>query len=232
MPEGDNIPEVSKSYGRSTLEFKKYAGKFTYTEELEEDAIFDIARDIEDDIVAAVANTMDYLLLVAQAATDGFDGILNMSGTTPVAMDTGDTTYNKINYKYLKAMQGKLDDAKRTNAVFVMGHTVRSVVDALEDSNGRPLRLLNWSGKIPVMDGDPVYAHAYMPQTSDSSQAGKNFVIYGNLKYAVRLGVKRDIRIVPYSIYDQDKKAIKVAARMALAPIWASDIVVLQTASS
>ena len=178
--EGANKSTTSMTFAQVTLTPYKLSGIVTITEELMEDAIFDMVRIITNRMGEAIANEEDRAFLTGSGS--GRPTGLN-SYTLPVQDAGGALSFDHINSAYWR-----LPQAYREKAVWLMNGRTIEAVSQLKDSNNRYLLqeagILTEAG-IPSLRSRPVYESNFLESSS---------IFFGDLSYYY-IGVRKGLTI-------------------------------------
>lgn len=115
-----------------------------------------------------------------------FTGILNASGVNAVVMGSGDTTFDKVSYGDLVDVIHSINSRHVNGSAWFMSNSVLGVIMKIVDSNGRPI--FNYNNRSIL--GYPVHITAALPATSESSQADKAFIVFGNVRDGLLYGAE------------------------------------------
>src|SRR3972149_4391311 len=178
--ENANKSTTSMTFAQVTLTPYKLSGIVTLTEELMEDAIFDMVRIITNRMGEAIANEEDRAFLTGNG-TGRPTGIDNY--TLP-SQDAG----GALSFDHINAAYWRLPQAYRAKAVWLMNGRTIEAVSQLKDSNNRYLleqnSILTESG-IPSLKGRPVYESNFLPSSS---------IFFGDLSYYY-IGLRKGLTI-------------------------------------
>lgn len=178
--EGANKSTTSMTFAQVTLTPYKLSGIVTITEELMEDAIFDMVRIITNRMGEAIANEEDRAFLTGNG-TGRPTGIDNY--TLP-SQDAG----GALSFDHLNAAYWRLPQAYRNKAVWLMNGRTIEAVSQLKDTQNRYLLqdsgIMTESG-VPSLKGRPVYESNFLPSAS---------IFLGDLSYYY-IGVRKGLTI-------------------------------------
>lgn len=191
--EGGVKKSTALSYAQKLLAWRKFAGILPITDELTEDAGFDLWNDATQRFARAYAKRADQLVFTETATTGNTkDGILNVSGVNTVTL-TGDG-FEDITYDALVEMIYGVPSPSGNRGKFYLNRDILPHIMKLKDDENRPLWLPSIrDGAPPTILGRPYEEVDVMPGTSDNA-ADTEFMAYGYLKYAT-LGERTDIQM-------------------------------------
>jgi len=230
--EGTASAYTKAALSYATLTARKLKALVPITEELMDDNNVNIEQWLVDVVGWRISEEEDRVGLVGSTGDgDAFNGILN-TATVVVTMDSGDTTFAKINADYLSDMIAGLDMKYLPGAQFILSPYVLGLIRKLKDDNSNYIWMppgLNTPGTVW---GYPYTVHDQMPGSSSSGAATK-FLIFGNPKH-VLFGDRQDYTISrDYSVlFTSDEIVLKFKERIAIAIGEASAFAVLETATS
>ncbi len=246
------------TFGQAVLIARKWQLAFTVGNDLLADASVQLADWLLAMAGEALANMIDQQGFIGGTATTApgpFVGILNAANTQTYTLGTGNTTYAKFDViKDASAMIGKLEESILDGAAFYMHRTVWAALRTQEDSNGLPILLFGGLASPATLEldptggpirpagsllGFPVYTNRWLPANTDSSQAGKGFLIFGNLK-AAAFGDRGDLRVAQFEsgsfggkeIALSDQRGIVYKHRHAFVVVLPQAFVICKTAAS
>jgi len=237
VTEGNAASESTPTFGQVQLSAKKMMALTVISNELLEDAGVDVVNLLTTLFGEAIAEEIDKQVFTGSGSP--FTGILNNSNVNITTMGSGDTTYDKVDFDDLINVVASVDANAKKGAAWFMHPTVVAVIRKLKDSNGQYLWAPPVGGQPATILGYPVYEIIDMPATSDSSQANKAFIAFGNLKY-VYLGIKGDMSvdvlkeatIGSTNLGETDQRALRIKQRIGFAIALPDAFGVLKTAAS
>lgn len=178
--ENTNKSTTSMTFAQVTLTPYKLSGIVTITEELLEDAIFDMVRIITNRMGEAIAMEEDRAFLVGNG-TGRPTGIDNY--TLPLI-----SAGNALSFDHINAAYWRLPQAYRNKAVWVMNSRTIEAISQLKDSQNRYLleqnSILTEPG-IPSLKGRPVYESNFLPSSS---------IFFGDFSYYY-IGLRKGLTI-------------------------------------
>jgi len=185
VAEAGTIGESDGTLSALSLTPIKYATIIQVTEELVEDAVFDLAGMIADKCGAEVA--------VAHGA---FAGTAVAAAATIGATGTGTASVNPT-YTDLAKLKASVNQAYRRapKAGWLMNDTTLGVVTGLVDTTGQPIFRAGDANNADRLLGAPVYSAALIDLTDDTAGAilfGDLSQIYTALVGGVRVDVSRE----------------------------------------
>jgi len=185
VAEAGTINESDGTLSALSLTPIKYATIIQVTEELVEDAVFDLAGMIADKCGAEVA--------VAHGA---FAGTAVAAAATVGATGSGTVSINPT-YTDLAKLKASVNQAYRRapKAGWLMNDTTLGVVTGLVDTTGQPIFRAGDANNADRLLGAPVYSAALIDLTDDTAGAilfGDLGQIYTALVGGVRVDVSRE----------------------------------------
>ena len=185
VAEAGTIGESDGTLSALSLTPIKYATIIQVTEELVEDAVFDLAGMIADKCGAEVA--------VAHGA---FAGTAVAAAATVGATGSGTVSINPT-YTDLAKLKASVNQAYRRapKAGWLMNDTTLGVVTGLVDTTGQPIFRAGDANNADRLLGAPVYSAALIDLTDDTAGAilfGDLGQIYTALVGGVRVDVSRE----------------------------------------
>ncbi len=243
VAEKGKITSSQPTFGQVNLGLQKLATLIPLSNELLRSAtlsVVDLLAKLSAEAIAKKEDEWGFLGLSSG------EGIFQNASAQVVTMDSGDTTYAKINADYLLDVVSKLDEDALDGAKWYMSLSVFNALRKTKDSQNRYI-VQEPAGGMPAMIWNiPVEFTSTMPKTSGSSQAGKAFVALANLNYAVvGDGKEYEIKIsdeasvtdtdgtTNINLFEQDMSAVRVIERVDIQFAEASKaLVMLKTAAS
>lgn len=236
VDEFGTITGSSVAFAEPVLTAKKYAGFIDWSSEVVEDSELPMINLIAERLGIAIASKEQGEFI--SGSTSGSEGILQASGVTALALNSG-TTFANITWDDLADMQAALAGvslADSMNAKYFMHSSVYNYLRQQKAST---------SGNyfLPVAPTDKMPAQAWgheivicnsMPTTTAT---GTKFVAFGDLKKHAFIGDRRGITM---KVLDQgvvgsinlstaDAQALRVTKRTAFVTALATGIVTLAT---
>ena len=216
-----------------TMAVKKMMALIPVTNELLADSAINVNSLLLKLIGEAVACEEDRLVLAGNTgAGDAFSGVLT-DATNIKTMDSGDTTFVKVNSDYLSDMISQTPTKYQAGCKFYLHRTLLNVIRKLKDDEGRYIWQSPSEGAPGTIWGYPYITHEQMPSTSTSSQPGKAFIIFGNLKY-VYFGDREKMSIdsTPHYLFSTDEILLRYKERISIKVAEPGGICILKTAAS
>lgn len=114
---------------------------------------------------------------------DPFTGVLNDANVNSKLLNSG-TTYQESTADDFLQMQASVETAALDGAAYYVQRTLQVHLQGLKDKNGRFIYQEPTASKPATLWNYPIRLVECLPKTSDASQSGKPFAIFGNLQYA------------------------------------------------
>lgn len=182
-----NVKELAEyqrkapNYKQVVLGAEKYGLVVVLSQELIDDALFDMEREINEQLVEAMGRTVEDLIVNGDSA-NGVEGLLMAEEAVKVQGEVG--------YELLVDMIFGLKGEHRKDGVFVMGDDVARKIMGMTDQAGRPLLDMNVKG---LRDGDVHQILGHDVIISPAMPEGK--AIFANLDKALVMAVRKDLQI-------------------------------------
>ena len=183
-----NVKEMAEyqrkapNYKQVVLGAEKYGLVVVLSQELIDDALFDMEREINDQLVEAMGKTVEDLIVNGDSA-NGVEGLLMAEEAVKVQ--------GKVGYELLVDMIFGLRGEHRKDGVFVMGDDVARKIMGMTDQAGRPL--LDMNVKPLRADGDVHQILGHDVIISPCMPEGK--AIFANLDKALVMAVRKDLQV-------------------------------------
>lgn len=113
------------------------------------------------------------------------EGIFKNNSVPSVVLGTGKTHYSDITADNLLEAVSLLKGTARKNARWVMSWSVFNAIRGLKDTNGRYIVQAPSEGAPATIWNFPVEFSDVMPETSETNQADKYFIVLGDFRYMV-----------------------------------------------
>lgn len=233
------ITGTSLVFGEPVLTAEKYAAFVDWSSELEEDDETDIGIvNLIAERLARALNKAEQTSFVSSVVS-GSEGILAVSGVTPLSLISG-TTFSDITWDDLYAMMTALDEVDLedgANASFLMSSSVFNALRTKKGTDGHYLVMgMPSKGVAPSIDGHDIILVNQMPKVSDTASATK-FVAYADWKRHFFVGRRRgmtlklleEATVGSRNLAETDAKALRLTARTAQVTSLETGIVTLAT---
>jgi len=210
---------------------KKLMGYILTSNELLEDANIDLLNYLFQLIITGLAKEEDRVCLVGNGSgSDPFDGIGYDDNVVVSSLASTKTAYSDATIDDIIALPGLVNSDALQNAVYVMHPSLfYSIVVPGAKTSG----IINLTDSQKKILGYNVVFSSSMPSYSTSENAGKPFVIFGDMsKFALidrmnyKMTVSKDVR------FDYDQTALKVVERIIGGVALGDAFAVLKTAAS
>lgn len=197
-------------FGQAMLLAKKWQLAFVVGNDLLADASVNLADWLLAIAGEALANMIDQQGFTGTGGP--FVGIMNVPGTTAYTLASTKTHYSDfLVVDDSSNMIGNLEESILDGAAFYMHRTMWAALRIQKDGNGnyilpfaglQPGMLENIPGGGPIkpagtLMGYPVYTNRWLPTYSTNANAGKAFIIFGNMK-ATAFGDKGEMRVAQF----------------------------------
>jgi len=176
-------------------ELKKLAAIAVITEELIEDAAFDLVAYVARRIGDAIAREEDRVYFSGDIGDgDPFDGVINATGVVPVTMEAGEGITDITADHLLEAIYAVPKEARR-NGAFYVHSDVLFAIQQLKDNENRYLVSRPMADNEPArIWGYPIYTVDVLP-SADESEVDLPFAIFANLQKTCVYGDKEGVRV-------------------------------------
>lgn len=238
--EGVAYTQSKPAFGQVKLICNKLTALVSGTNELIDDnqtdeEIFNLVRDL---IGEAMAEFEDNQALNGTGSGANFPGILHASSSVPVqSFGTGRTLMGNVTYKDLVAIKNKIPKKylaqNRNKIAWAMSQDMYSAIEALTDTQGRPLikqSVINDS-EVDTLMGYPLEIVNSFPNTD---AAGATVIAFGNFAYYF-LGDRKEITFeMGYATggFETDVQSLKANERIGAKIAFTEAFVVGKTAAS
>ena len=199
-----------------TVDLREFAGIVVMTDQLLEDAAFDVRGFVAEELARAAAKKEDELLL-----TDADTGLLNIAGTNVVRI--GAALADLDGDDIVDAQTG-VPSASAEGGSWIVGRGAIGALRKLKDTAGQYL----WGGGIAggegtTLGGSSVYVSEVMPTATTGLDVG--YAVFGNFgRYAVlirKAGLKLtfhdsgtvNVGGTDYNLIQQDMTAMRAVIR-------------------
>jgi len=229
------------------LTAKKYAGLSYISSELWEDAnsLPSLADILVEDHADGIAEGFEYDVVrgVAGGAQAGlawnpgnfyFNGFLGgNAGFTPIVM--GEPRFEGITFPFLdKLIFGLKEEYSTGDLKFHFARTMLQIFAGKMDKNGNFIWQPATSGQPALLRNYPFETWRTAPGVAESNQASKHFIAFGDMRKAMFVGKRREVRIDEDRSFkfSTDEVAVRSTARYAASPADLNAIVVGTTAAA
>jgi len=206
------------------------AGKATTYVDIEEEVLADanvsVLNYIFDVFGRAVAKYED-----RKSFNDATVGIL--ANGTAYVLGSGKTSYADVDFDDLANVIAQLDEGHDADARFFMHKSLVMALMQKKDSNSNYI-MTPPGAEIPGTIWNYEYVRsAVLPSTSDSSQAGKAFMVFGNLKnFALGLREPLSLRVLTEVVATNGKVRVVAKERVGMGVLAPTDLIVIKTSAS
>lgn len=169
--------ESDETFGQVQLDAHKVGTIIKVSEELLNDAAFDLESYITSEFVRRIGDKEEEAYLTGNGSSKP-TGILNATGGGQVGVTAASAT--AITADELIDLYFSLKAPYRKNAIWILNDTTIKLIRKLKDGNGQYL----WQpaikdGEVATILGRPYFTSAYMPEAAASAKT----VIFGDLSY-------------------------------------------------
>ena len=169
--------ESDDSFGQVQLDAHKVGTLIKVSEELLNDAAFNLEAYITSEFVRRIGDKEEEAFLTGNGVSKP-TGILNATGGGQVGVTTAKPT--EITADELIDLYYSLKAAYRQNAIWILNDTTIKLIRKLKDANGQYL----WQpaikdGEVPTILGRPYFTSPFAPEV----EAGAKTIVFGDLNY-------------------------------------------------
>lgn len=169
--------ESDDSFGQVQLDAHKVGTLIKVSEELLNDAAFNLEAYITSEFVRRIGDKEEEAFLTGNGVSKP-TGILNAAGGGQVGVTTAKPT--EITADELIDLYYSLKAAYRQNAIWILNDTTIKLIRKLKDANGQYL----WQpaikdGEVPTILGRPYFTSPFAPEV----EAGAKTIVFGDLNY-------------------------------------------------
>lgn len=235
------------TYAQKTLAWKKFAAILPITDELLEDAAFNLWADATKRFARAYARKADELVFTANLSGGANKkGIMFETGVNLVTI-SGDSIED-ITYDDVVDMVYGVPSSSANGGKFYLNREIIGVLMKIKDEEGRPLWLNSpREGAPATILNKPYVETEVLPSLADDGASTK-FFVFGNLRY-VTLGMRTDMQIKifdtgnvgdpddeesegnDFNLLTQDMQAMRAVKRMNAVVRFPAAFSVIQTGS-
>lgn len=241
---GEGVAKTASqpTFGKVDVVVKKIAAIIPLTDELIEDSPQTLLTLMGQLGAEAMAKYEDEWGFLGKAAGEG---IFQNTSVPVYTLATGKDTYAEMDVSDALAAIGTVDEAVLPGAKWYMSFSVLASLWGKKDSNGQFLVSAPTEGRPATLFGFPIETVNVLPKTSDASQPGTKFMVFGNLKGAViadrqqlTIDVSNEASITDtdgstaVNLWQQDMTAIRLVKREDIVIPQPTSFVVVKTAAS
>ena len=209
VSEGSAIPENDPTITTVTFGAYKYGRILEVSNEMLQDAFFDLERYLGEELQLSLSNTLA-TDLISGSGTAAIQGVLQ-NVTTGVT--SGTAVSGAVTYTDLISLYGSLPSQYRFNSSFIMASSTLTTIAKLLDGDNRSLLLPSLSTDSPTtLFGRPVYLDDNMPTLGLSKKA----IWFGDMSrfYAVRFAQRLTIDVSRDYAFNRDMTAYRILQRL------------------
>ncbi|MBO7747915.1 phage major capsid protein [Paenibacillus sp. MWE-103] len=188
--EMENINPTDYQMDKVKLEQKRVGTAIELSQQLINDAAFDITAYATDVLIRRIARTIDRNLINGDPASDQFEGILNAA--LPAECSVTTAVMGSIGTDDLMDMFNSIHPQLVEGAVWIMNRKTFSGITKLKDGNNQYYLADFKNGVGYTMLGLPILISDAMP---DSVSSGSIPVILVNLEEAVAVMIKKGLNL-------------------------------------
>ncbi len=194
--------------------------------ELARHAVTDIATTLGTALVGEVARTADAAFLVGDGAANTIRGLANATGVQTTAA-VGAPTVDKMHDAELKLMAANGNPA---TAAWFMAPRDLIALRKQREGTGTGAYLLQPSpteaGRMTLL-GHPVYVSTAIPTNGGAGTNESRILLADMAQVAVGIDAEPSFTILDQTYGEWDQVALRVVARLDIAPLNAAGVVVL-----
>ena len=169
--------ESDDAFGQVQLDAHKVGTIIKVSEELLNDAAFDLESYISNEFIRRIGDKEEEAFLTGNGSSKP-TGLLNATGGAQVGVTAGSAT--AITADELIDLFFSLKAPYRKNAIWIFNDSTVKLIRKLKDGNGQYL----WQpalreGDVPTILGRPYFTSAYMPEAASAAKS----VLFGDLNY-------------------------------------------------
>ena len=204
MKELADYAKQTATFDPIVLEAHKFGTLVTFSEEVLEDAGYNVEAELLRQLAEAYGVTVDELLVKGETSmsVEGLNSFKGVATEVEVAQDA-------LTAEHITAMYFALPIKYRQNATWVISDDVAQKLTELKDQNGRPLLVqsLNGSpfGAGSMLLGRPVIVNEHVDQ-----------IFFGDLKRALIVGERKSLSLQKSTEYGFIRDEVAIKANMRL----------------
>ena len=169
--------ESDDAFGQVQLDAHKVGTIIKVSEELLNDAAFDLESYISNEFIRRIGDKEEEAFLTGNGSSKP-TGLLNATGGAQVGVTAASAT--AITADELIDLFFSLKAPYRKNAIWIFNDSTVKLIRKLKDGNGQYL----WQpalreGDVPTILGRPYFTSAYMPEAASAAKS----VLFGDLNY-------------------------------------------------
>jgi len=229
--EGVQKTESTPTFDQVVITLKKYAAIAPLTDEVTEDTVGDIWRELTDSFARAFAKKADELVF-----TDPTIGILADTSANIVTMDAAEG-FEDVTFDDLSLMVDGVPTDSAKNGKFYFHRTMLGVLRRIKDTtSGQYIWAPGPNGaNTGTIWGYPYELVEVMPALSDNATSTA-FMVFGDLrrymlieKNGIQLKVLEEGTVGEVNLGEQDARALRGVKRMYGSALFSSAFSVLKT---
>lgn len=235
--EGGMKPTSKAQFGTISLETKQMAGITVLTNQLLEDANIQIGKFIINLFGEALGMEEDKQFWGGDGTV--FTGVFNANGPTVYTLPATKTKVTDLTYEDLIKVKNSVPVYYLRNAKWYFHRSVLTVIETLKDGNGQYI----FKPDLKTLLGYPVVVLEDAPSFDGTADAGKTFMLFGNMKRAyignksgtqVRLTDVGNVTVgeTDINLFQTNQSAIRVEKRVAFSAGFNKTWVKIKTAAA
>jgi len=237
LEEGQALTEVEKGYEAVALECKLFGAYTKWSADFDEYGLVNQGEAWGVKFARAIAKRMDQCVFTADGTStyNNMVGLKNHADVASVSLAGTKTAFTDLDYDKLVDLMAAVPDEiyQEGNCRFFFSSNMLWLLAKLKDGEGRPLYASPTEGITASILGDPIARTAVLPRLSDSA-SGTKFIGYGDLRRAVKLGVRTQmaIKFSEHARFMNAENVLRVLTRFGSKVTWANAFKWLKTADA
>lgn len=205
-----NYVNQKANFATIQLGAEKYTNLVTISKELLNDDGYNLEQELIEQLVEALALTLDELIVKGDGTVEGLNGFDTTKGAKKVVQGVAGT----ITIDEVIDMYYALPVAYRPGACWIISDSMAKMLTKLKDADGRPVLSQSYVNGVLESSilGRPVVINDFV----DAMATGKKAMFFVNLDRALVVGLRKDMEIVKSTEYGfiNDSVAIKADTRL------------------
>lgn len=187
---------------------EKYTNLVTISEELLNDSGYDLEKELIDQLVEALALTLDELIVKGDGTVEGLETFTKENGAKEVVQGAaGVVTVDEVIDLFYA-----LPAPYRQNACWVISDSMAKLLSKLKDGEGRPVLVQSYiTGVLEnTILGKPVIINEFVAEMTTDNKC----MFFTNLNRALVIGLRKDMVIKKDESFLDDSVMIKANTRL------------------
>ncbi len=187
---------------------EKYTNLVTISEELLNDSGYDLEQELIDQLVEALALTLDELIVKGDGTIEGLETFTKENGAKEVVQGTsGVVTVDEVIDLFYA-----LPVAYRNDACFIISDEMANILTKLKDADGRPMLCQSYINGVLEMTmlGKQVIINEFVAEMATDNKC----MFFVNLDRALVVGLRKDMVIKKDEAFLEDLVMIKANTRL------------------